>query len=54
MAAFLFPEITLDVVTVTVPYLGATPEDVEDGVILRVEEAIAGIEGIKKIRSFFT
>ncbi|MHC4221347.1 MAG: efflux RND transporter permease subunit, partial [Planctomycetota bacterium] len=45
----IFPETQLDMITVTVPYLGASPEDVEKAVILRVEEAVAGIEGVKRI-----
>ncbi len=44
-----FPEMSLDMVTVTVPYLGATPSDVEEGVVMRVEEAIAAVDGIKRI-----
>jgi multidrug efflux pump subunit AcrB len=47
----IFPEIDTDLVTVTVPYRGGTPDDVEQGVAIKVEEAIAGIEGIKEIRS---
>ena len=47
----VFPEIDTDTVVVRVPYLGASPEEVEDGVILRIEEAIASIEGIKRIRA---
>ncbi len=47
----VFPEITLDRISITVPYRGATPADVEQGVTLRVEEAIAGIEGVKRILS---
>jgi len=47
----IFPDISIDMVTVTVPYLGASPAEVEEGVCLRVEEAIAGVEGIKRIRS---
>ena len=47
----IFPDVTLDMVTVTVPYLGASPAEVEEGVCIRVEEAIAGVEGIKKLRS---
>ncbi len=45
----VFPEMSLDMITITVPYLGATPEDVESGVCLRIEEAIASVEGIKRI-----
>ncbi|MCK5563964.1 MAG: efflux RND transporter permease subunit [Planctomycetes bacterium] len=47
----VFPDISIDMVTITVPYLGASPSEVEEGVCLRVEEAIAGVEGIKRIRS---
>ncbi|MBX3705693.1 MAG: efflux RND transporter permease subunit [Pseudomonadales bacterium] len=46
-----FPDINLQVVNVTVPYLGAAPEESEQGVCIRVEEAIEGIEGIEKIRT---
>jgi multidrug efflux pump subunit AcrB len=47
----VFPEIDTDTVTITVPYLGATPAEAEEGVCVRVEEAIASIEGIERIRS---
>ena len=46
-----FPTIDAQVVSVTVPYLGAAPEEVERGVCVRVEEAIEGVEGIDKIRA---
>ncbi len=49
MKVEFFPEFDLDVITVTVPYRGATPTDVEEGVVLRVEEAIAAVDGIKRI-----
>ena len=47
----IFPEIELDRVSINVPYLGAAPEEVESGVILRIEEAIQGVDGIKEIQS---
>lgn len=47
----LFPQFSLDTVVVRVPYLGASPEEVESAVVLRVEEAIQGVEGIKEVRS---
>jgi multidrug efflux pump subunit AcrB len=47
----VFPEVDTDVVTIRVPYRGASPAEAEEGVCLRVEEAIASIEGIKRIRS---
>jgi len=46
-----FPEFNVNSIQVTVPHLGAAPEEVELGVILKVEEALEDIEGIKKITS---
>jgi len=46
-----FPEFNVNSIQVTVPHLGAAPEEVEFGVILKVEEALEDIEGIKKITS---
>lgn len=47
----VFPEMSLDMISISVPYRGATPTDVEEGVLLRVEEAIAAVDGIKRINS---
>ena len=46
-----FPEVDLEVVTVTVPFLGATPEEVEQGVCIRIEEALEGTENVNKMTS---
>ncbi len=46
-----FPDINIDMVQIGVPYLGAAPEEVEEGVCIRIEEEIFGIEGIEKITS---
>ena len=46
-----FPSMDVRVVTVTVPYLGAAPEEVEQGVCIRVEEALKGTDGIEKIQT---
>lgn len=48
----VFPEFSLDMVTITVPYPGASPEEVEQGILLAVEEAIRGIEGIKELTAW--
>ena len=47
----VFPEVELDRISIQVPYLGAAPEEVEEGVVIRIEEAIHGVDGIKEIRS---
>lgn len=45
------PPIDLDMVTVNVPYLGAAPEEVENGVSLRIEEVLEGVQGIYRMTS---
>ncbi|MCP4750561.1 MAG: efflux RND transporter permease subunit [Proteobacteria bacterium] len=45
------PNFEVDMVSIDVPYPGAAPSEVEKGIILAVEEAIRGLDGIKKIRS---
>jgi multidrug efflux pump subunit AcrB len=47
----VFPEFDLDRITIQVPYLGAAPEEVEEAVTIRIEEAIQGLDGIKQIQS---
>ena len=47
----VFPEFELDLVTATVPYPGASPEEVEQGIILAIEEGIRGVDGVKEVRS---
>ena len=45
----VFPEFDLNMVSVRVPYPGASPEEVEQGIVLVVEEAIRGLEGVKEV-----
>lgn len=46
-----FPEMSLDQVQIQVPYLGATPAEVEDAVCKRIEERVRGLEGVRRVRS---
>jgi len=45
----VFPEFDLDIATVLVPYPGASPEEVERGIVLAVEEAVRGIDGVEEV-----
>lgn len=47
----MFPEFNTNSIQVVVPHLGAAPEEVEQSVILKVEESLEDIEGIKRITS---
>ena len=45
----VFPEFSLDMVNISIAYPGASPEEVENGILLAVEETIQDIEGIDEI-----
>jgi multidrug efflux pump subunit AcrB len=45
------PPIETNFITVSMPFLGASPEDVEEGVLVKIEESIQDIEGIQEIMS---
>ena len=51
LTAQTFPTIDPGIITVTVPYPGATPTEVEEGITRRVEEAVFGIEGVDRVLS---
>lgn len=47
----VYPQFQLDIVEVFVVYPGAAPAEVEQGILLPVEEAVRGIQGIKEVVS---
>lgn len=47
----VFPQFELDMVEISVVYPGAAPAEVEQGILLPVEEAVRGIQGIREIVS---
>lgn len=47
----VFPEFEIDVVRVSVAYPGASPEEVEQGIILSIEDAVRGLDGVEKVTS---
>ena len=46
-----FPDVVLDMISIQMPYPGAAPEEVEEGIIIKIEESIKQIEGIKRFFS---
>ena len=46
-----FPNIEPGIVQIQIPYLGAAPEEVEEAVCIRVEEAIEGVDGMDRFSS---
>ena len=47
-----FPEFDIDEVSISIPYPGASPTEVESGILLAIEEAVRGIDGVKKVDGF--
>jgi multidrug efflux pump subunit AcrB len=47
----VFPTFSSETIIITVPYPGSSPEEVEEGIVLKVEEVIQDIAGIDEIRS---
>jgi len=47
----VFPEVASDLINISVPYLGAAPEEVEEAICVRIEEEVQSLEGIKRITS---
>ncbi len=47
----MFPQFSLDMIHVGVPYPGASPEEVEEGICIKVEEQLKSLENVKTIHS---
>lgn len=47
----VFPSFPAEVLTITVPYPGSSPEEVEEGILVKIEEEIQDVVGIKELRS---
>lgn len=46
-----FPEFEMNVVSISLPYPGAGPKEVEEQICVRIEEAVHDLPGVKEIRS---
>ncbi|MDI5874478.1 efflux RND transporter permease subunit [Shewanella xiamenensis] len=47
----VFPSFNLNLLSITVAYPGAAPQEIEEGINIKIEEAIQDINGIKKVTS---
>ena len=47
----VFPEFELEIIVVSVPYPGASPEDIEEGICQKIEERLMSLKGLKKMTS---
>ncbi len=47
----VFPSFELNLLNISVAYPGAAPQEIEEGINIKIEEAIQDINGIKKVTS---
>ena len=47
----VFPEMELDIISISTVYSGASPSEVESAILRRIEEKVAGLAGIERIDS---
>ncbi len=47
----VFPQFKVDIIRVSVAYPGASPEEVEQGIILSIEDVVRGLDGVEEITS---
>ena len=47
----ILPEVSAGRINISMVYRGASPEEVEEAICVRIEEAVQGLDGIKRITS---
>jgi multidrug efflux pump subunit AcrB len=47
----MFPQFSMDMIHISVPYPGASPEEVEEGICIRIEEQLKSLEDVKTMYS---
>ena len=47
----VFPTFPTEVIRITVPYPGSSPAEVEEGILIKIEEALQDMEGIEEMTS---
>jgi len=52
MRSEVFPTVDVGTISISVTYPGATPLEVEDSITRRIEEAVLGINGVERVRSY--
>ncbi|MEZ4883472.1 MAG: efflux RND transporter permease subunit [Chitinophagales bacterium] len=51
MKSSFFPQVPSTLITISVAYPGASPEEIEEGVVLKIEDNLRGLVGIDRVTS---
>lgn len=47
----LMPNVEAERISITARYPGSTPDEVEEGIVIAIEEAVRGLDGVRKVTS---
>ncbi len=48
----MFPQLNINWISYTAPYPGAAPQEVEEGITIKVEEALETVQGLKRVITY--
>jgi multidrug efflux pump subunit AcrB len=48
----MFPQVNINWISYTAPYPGAAPQEVEEGITIKVEEALETVQGLKRVITY--
>ncbi|MEY8199973.1 MAG: efflux RND transporter permease subunit, partial [Colwellia sp.] len=48
----MFPQIELNWITYTAPYPGTAPQEVEEGITIKIEEVLKSVQGLKRVITY--
>ena len=51
MKSSFFPLVESRIITIQIIYPGASPEEVEEGIVLKIEDNLKGVSGIERVTS---
>jgi len=48
----MFPQVNINWISYTAPYPGAAPQEVEEGITIKIEEALETVQGLKRVITY--
>jgi len=48
----MFPQVKINWISYTAPYPGAAPQEVEEGITIKIEEALETVQGLKRVITY--
>jgi len=48
----MFPQVQINWISYAAPYPGAAPQEVEEGITIKIEEALKSVQGLKRVITY--